>query len=307
MGLMIVFIKGKGLALTTALYAVNITLLMLAQPFLNALGMDAINYGYPINFGVGRSMGSLGYAIGSFAFGRISVMAGPKSVPVVFSIAFFVLCIFLYLYPVKKDENYIVKKETESRDNPFLFLTKYKRFALMLLGLILVYFSHALINTFTLQIVMSKNGSSGDMGTATSLAAFCELITLLIFPFYLKHFKLDFLIKVSCMFFVLKTFFSFIVTNMFAFYLIQGFQMFGWGLMSMGIVYYVNDLVGKNDKAQGQAYAGMAYTIASVLATFMGGNIIDVYGVNMMLIVGSIMASVGSIVVWINTKKIDNE
>ena len=301
MGVLLIFIPVKGMAVSTAIYGISVTLLMLAQPFLNALGMDAINYGYPINFGLGRSMGSLGYALGSAGFGRISVMFGPKSVPVVFSSAFFVLCLLLFIYPVKKEGNIETLKEEENgkKENPFLFLANYKRLAVMLLGLVFIYFSHVLINTFSLQIVVSKNGTSSDMGTAAAIAAICELITMLLFPIYMKHFKLHKLIRVSGIFFVLKIFLSYLVPNIFTFYLIQATQMFGWGIMSMGIVYYVNNMVGEHDKAKGQAFAGMAYTLASVIGSFLGGNIIDLLGVNMMLLIGSGLAAFGTVVVWI--------
>ena len=304
MGVLLIFIPVKGMAVSTAIYGISVTLLMLAQPFLNALGMDAINYGYPINFGLGRSMGSLGYALGSAGFGRISVMFGPKSVPVVFSSAFFVLCLLLFIYPVKKEGNIETLKEEENvkKENPFLFLANYKRLAVMLLGLVFIYFSHVLINTFSLQIVVSKNGTSSDMGTAAAIAAICELITMLLFPIYLKHFKLHKLIRVSGIFFVLKIFLSYLVPNIFTFYIIQATQMFGWGIMSMGIVYYVNNMVGEHDKAKGQAFAGMAYTLASVIGSFLGGNIIDLLGVNMMLLIGSGLAAFGTVVVWITAQ-----
>ncbi len=302
LGVVLIILNGQNLQLTTGLYGVSIMLLMLAQPFLNALGMDAINYGYPIQFGLGRSMGSMGYALGSAAFGRISVIAGPKSVPVAFSIAFAVMCILLVIYPVKKPE-IVLAKAKEKTENPFLFLGKYKRFAIMLVGLILVYLSHVLINTFSLQVIITKNGDSSNMGTAAAIAAVCELITMLLFPLYLKHFKLENMLRISCFFFVIKIFASFLVPNVTLFYIIQVTQMFGWGIMSMGIVYYVNNLVGENDKAQGQAYAGMSYTIASVIGTFVGGNIIDRFGVNSMLLFGTALALAGSIVVWFTIKQ----
>lgn len=307
LGITLIVFPGKSIAFSTLLYGISVMLLMLGQPFLNALGMDAINYGYPINFGVGRSMGSMGYALGSAAFGRISVMFGAKSVPIAFTIAFCVLCVCVYVYPVKRDVGSIPGADktepTNEKENPFLFLGKYKRMGIMLIGLMLIYLSHVLINTFSLQIVLSKNGTSSDMGTAAAIAAICELITMLLFPFYLKHFKLHKLLRVSGIFFAIKTFLSFIAPNMFAFYLIQGTQMFGWGIMSIGIVYYVNNIVGEHDKARGQAFAGMSYTLSSVLGTFLGGNIIDLLGVNMMLIIGSILAAVGTIIVWVTVQE----
>ncbi len=73
--------------------------------------------------------------------------------------------------------------------------------------------------------------------------------------------------------------------------------------MTVGIVYYVNEIVGEYDKAKGQAYAGMSYTIASVLATFLGGNMIDMMGVNNTLLMGSASAAVGTIILWFTTEK----
>lgn len=46
------------------------------------------------------------------------------------------------------------------------------------------------------------------MGTAAAIAAVCELTTTLLFSFYMKKFKLSTLIKISSIFFILKTLFS---------------------------------------------------------------------------------------------------
>lgn len=306
-GVMIITIPGKGIFVNALLYGTVIMLLMLGQPFLNALGMEAINNGFTLNLGIGRSIGSLGYALGSYAFGIISVKAGPRSVPVAFSIAFLVLCILIFIYPVKDSDLETVEKQKVEKDNPFLFLVRYKRFAVMLLGLILVYFSHALINVFALQIVTPKGGTSGDMGTASAIAAGCELITAFLFTWYMSKFRLSNILKVSGVFFTLKILFSMLATNVTQFYIIQAFQMFGWGFMTVGIVYYVNELVGASDKAQGQAYAGMSYTIASVLATFLGGNIIDIFGVDKMLLAGTVSAAIGTVILIFTMKDISKK
>ena len=304
MGIVLLVFPNMGFESTSIIYGLSIMLLMLGQPFINALGTDAINYGYKINLGAGRSLGSLGYAIGSFAFGRISVIFGPKSVPSVFSIAFFVFSLILVFYPVKKDIALQVSDDNKPKESPFLFLIKYKRFTVTLFGLILVYFSHSLINTFALQVVTTKGGTSGDMGTASAIAAGCELITAFFFFWYMKHIKLSTIIKVSGVFFTLKIFFSFLVPNVITFYLIQALQMFGWGFMAIGVVVYVNALVGNDDKAQGQAYAGMAYTIACVIATSLGGVILDKFGVNMMLITGTILSALGTIILWFSVEDV---
>lgn len=310
LGLLIILIPKQSLALSAILYCGAILGLMLAQPFLNSFGMEAVNeaakMGYKFNFGVGRSMGSLGYAAGSFLFGKISVAIGPRSIPFAFSLAFFVLSFLLITYPklsvTKEAEPSQKKVEFE---NPLLFFGRYKRFSVMLIGLVFIYFSHSLINTFALQVVVPKGGDSGSMGTASAIAAGCELITTLLFIYYMRKVKLHILLKISGVFFVLKIFFSLVVTNVTQFYLIQALQMFGWGLIAIGIVYYVDLIVSEGDRAKGQAFAGMSFTVASVIANFLGGFLIDTLGVDMMLVVGTISALLGTVILWITCKEVD--
>lgn len=281
----------------TIVFGVSVMFLMLAQPILNSLGMDTINSGINLNLGVSRSMGSMGYALGSYAFGAITAKIGPKSIPVAFSTLFFLLCLVLYFYPVSNEtKNLEIPKEKASIIG---FFRQYKRLGVLLFGMIFIYFSHALINTFALQIVTPKGGNSASMGTASAIAAICELITTFFFTFYMKRIRLDIILKISGVFFILKTLFSLLTKSVIGFYLIQGFQMFGWGFMAIGIVIYVNEIVSSYDKAQGQAYLGMSFTIASVLGSLLGGSIIDRFGVDKMLIVGTISATIGTLFIII--------
>ena len=327
-GPVFILLSGKNLTVSTLLYGFCIMLLMLAQPILKTLGMDTLNSAYGLNYGVGAAMGSLGYAAGSYGFGILSVKFGVPSIPVIFSIAFFILSVGLFFYPVKKmpvppgaHGTAFQTPDTQSGahgtasqpseapsartkiGNPYLFLANYKKYAIMLIGLTLIYFSHTVINTFSLQIITPKGGTSADMGTAAAIAAVCELTTTLLFSFYMRKFKLSTLIKISSIFFILKTLFSLLTKSVMTFFLIQGFQTFGWGLMAIGIVYYVDRLANDNDKAQAQAYAGMAGTIANVIATAIGGKMIDAFGVDMFVLIGTIAAGIGAIIIWITCEE----
>ncbi len=298
-GILLVITPGRSLWLTSILYGVPITLLYLAQPILNTLGMEAMNLGYDLNFGVCKAFGSFGYAAGSYVFGIISVMLGATIIPLAFTFVYFILCLIVFFYPVRKTENTSVDTDTQNYGNPYLFLVRYKRFAAVLVGLTFIYFSHTLINTYSLQILLPKGGTSADMGTAAAIAAVCELITMLLFSFYMRKIRLSLLLKISGVFFTLKILLSLIVRTVLGFFIIQGLQMFGWGILAIGIVYYVNDLTEKGDKAQGQAYAGVAMTAGNILASFLGGYLIDSFGVDKMLIAGTVISAVGMLILWI--------
>ena len=60
-----------------------------------------------------------------------------------------------------------------------------------------------------------------------------------------------------------------------------------WMGYAAGMVVYVNELVEENDKAQGQAFAGMTLTFGNVFAALFGGILIEAKGVNYMLVFGT--------------------
>ncbi len=47
------------------------------------------------------------------------------------------------------------------------------------LSMILLYFSHVILNSFTLQILQEQGGGSAEGGTATAIAAIFETVTVI--------------------------------------------------------------------------------------------------------------------------------
>ena len=64
-------------------------------------------------------------------------------------------------------------------------------------------------------------------------------------------------------------------------------------------VYYVNALMEPEDAIKGQAYFTMAYTLGSVLGSFLGGTLIDLAGVHAMLLFSTVSAFIGALIVLI--------
>ncbi len=60
------------LILTGLLYGSSIALLQLMTPFINSLGMESINQGHSLNFGLARGMGSVAYACICYILGIIT-------------------------------------------------------------------------------------------------------------------------------------------------------------------------------------------------------------------------------------------
>ena len=167
----------------------------------------------------------------------------------------------------------------------------------------MVYVSHVLINSFAYQVIVEKGGSSTDMGIAMALAAIIELPTMFLFGYMQKKIRCDIWFRSCGIFFALKTLFSLLAPNMTVYYIIQIFQAFGWALISVSSVYYVNSIMEPQDVIKGQAYFTMTYTIGTVLGALLGGWLIDLAGVSAMLIFGTAAASIGAVLMLFATEK----
>ena len=135
------------------------------------------------------------------------------------------------------------------------------------------------------------------MGLAIAVAAIVELPTMFLFGWMLKKVRVDIWFRISGIFFVLKSLGTLLAPNMMTYYVIQIFQMFGWALITVSSVYYVNSIMEEQDAIKGQAYMTMTYTLGSVLASLAGGVLIDAAGVNSMLGVSVAAGVIGMLII----------
>lgn len=303
LGLFMLFTFHRIFLLTGVLYGCTITLLQLLTPFINALGMESINQGKLLNFGVARGMGSVAYALMSYLLGAVAEKAGAVSVPISVSVISMALIAALLLFPFQKTITSNGQQKS-AVSGPLAFFKKYKRFGIVLIGCIFIYLSHVLLNSFTFQIVESKGGGSAEMGASMAIAALAELPTLFLFTFMLRKARCDFWFRICGIFFTVKALGTLLAPNIPVFYGIQLFQMLGWGLIAVSSVYYVNSVMEEQDAIKGQAYITMTYTLGSVIGALMGGAMIDAAGVDAMLIFATASVALGMIILLLATERI---
>lgn len=112
------------LILTGLLYGSSIALLQLMTPFINSLGMESINQGHSLNFGLARGMGSVAYACICYILGIITVKAGPVSIPITVIVLTLLSLGILILFPfskAKSDSTATNAPKSSSDSNPILF------------------------------------------------------------------------------------------------------------------------------------------------------------------------------------------
>lgn len=290
----LIFIRGNK-ALTGLLYGLSMVLLQLTTPLVNALGIATVNSGEKMNFGVARGFGSLGYAAAAYLIGLLAQRFGAVTVPICMAAGFAFMVLSVTGYGPVKREN----APAAERGKKGGFLRRYPRYAAVLAGLVLIFVSHVVLNSFIYQIVEFKGGGSQEMGVAMAFASLIELPIMFLFGWMLKKARCHVWFRLAGVFFFLKCLGTLLCGDIPGFYAVQLFQMFGWALMTVSSVFYINAIMAPEDSVKGQACFTMSMTLGNVVGAIAAGRILDAFGVQAMLAFGTASALAGAVIVLI--------
>lgn len=302
----LLLIAPETMIITALLYGVILTVMLTIQPLLNAMGMQLINRNIPINFGVARGMGSLSYAFMSYVLGAAVEQQGPSVLPYAFIALFGVTFLFTYTFTLPKALEGMVdssrtseplqdKDSTSSKTlSTFGFMIKYKRFSLYLLGIILIFICFNIINIYMIKIVQNVGGNEATMGSAFAIAAILELPVMLNYSKLSRRFHNGPLLKISGIFFTVKSFITLIAPSILVIYIAQGFQMISYALFVPGSIYYVNQVIQEKDHIKGQAFTTASMTLGGVGGSLIGGFLLTQGSLRVMLLSGTLISLLGS-------------
>lgn len=301
----VTLVCGVGLVLTRGsrvvtglLYGGCMVLLQLTTPLINALGIATVNSGEKMNFGIARGLGSLGYAVAAYLIGLLAQRFGAVTVPVCMVLGFGLMVLSVAGFGAVAKPNTGEKKASGGG-----FLRKYPRYAAVLAGLVLIFVSHVVLNSFTYQIVEFKGGGSGEMGTAMAFASMIELPIMFLFGWMLKKARSHVWFRISGVFFFLKCLGTLLCRDIPGFYAVQLLQMFGWALMTVSAVFYINAIVAPEDSVKGQACFTVSLTLGNVVGAMIAGRILDKMGVQAMLVFGTVSALIGAVIVLVFSQR----
>lgn len=293
--------------LIVAIFSLETTIM----PLINTLAFIFEKYGIQINFGIARGLGSVAYALTSMALGYIVEWFSPDLLPICYVVFNALLFIVVHLFVLPKNAQIVnadEESETESevQENVSLlkFASKYKKFIVFLLGFVLVYFAHTIINNFFIQIITNVGGNSSDMGNAVFLAAMLELPTMAYFTKLSQKVNCGTLIKASIVLFLAKHAITYLATNMVMIYIAQVLQMGAYALFIPASVYYVNCKVDNKDIVKGQSFVTTSMTMSGVFANIIGGILLDAVGVSEVLLIGVILSLIGAVIVLFTVEKV---
>lgn len=304
----------KSIALSV-IFVLTVAWVTVLQPLINSLSFKLQECGIHVNFGMGRSFGSLGYSVMCAFLGTLVENHGVGVLPITGELVLVFLLVSLFLtrkqfHKLKKrnkNETHIADSRlTEDADdiNLVTFIKRHKVFFIVNLGVLGVYFSNAVLNNFMLQIVTNVGGDSGDMGRIFSVMAFLEIPTMFCFDAIRKKFTCQQMLKVAAICFTLKIGVCVIAESVAMVFAAQFLQVVSFALFLPAMVHFIDEIMSKGEAVKGQALFTMMITVTTVFASLIGGVILDYSGAFMLTLVATIFTAVGAVVIIVSVDKV---
>lgn len=285
--------------LQAAIYVLAFALMMILQPFVNAMNHKLEQTGVHVNFGVCRSVGSLFYSALMFLMGILIVRYGENLIPAVGmgALALFlpVMTVAIRIFDRAMRQRRGLRAErteeaasslTEERIDLREFARRHRTFIWMCGGIFGIYCVNAIVNIYMAQIVTAIHGDSGDVSRMFSLLAFLEIIALVSFDKLCAKFGDGRLLKFASLMFPLWILLITLSGNVRMMYAAQCAEPLAYAIFLPAMVRYIDENMSSGEAVKAHASFTAMISAATVAVSFIGGILIDTAGVRALLFVG---------------------
>lgn len=273
------------------------------HPLLNALNVACDHSGYPINFGMARGIGSVASATSALVLGHILARWGSAWM-FVFLIFFRVVSMIAIAgFPKLEKQQTAPGILDESCSIPEFF-ARYKWYCISILGIGFLGMFHAMTETYLISVMERLGGDSGNVGTALFISSISGAPVIFFYSFFRKRIKMENLLKISALTFLLKAVMFCIAPAIGFVYLLEILQSTSYGFLGPTQVYFAGSRVRPADMVKGQAFITAAYSLGCSGGNFAGGQLLN-HSVEAMLFAGIAMALTGTVILFLTLHKSD--
>lgn len=276
------------------------------QPIMLAICFEYQRAGCRINFGLSRGLGSASFAVTAFFIGSAVERNGVSVLLIVSVIAMLISAVVIYTFrkPETDADSGIQTGDTQEEvakghSNLLDFARTYPVFMLFLAATVCLFFAHNMINDFMIQIIRSLGGTETHHGYASFMQAILELPVMALIGYVYKKISANKLLIVSGTAFLIKILVLVFSVHLAGMFISQSFQLFAYAVFVPASAFYVTTTMDEYDQVKGQAFVTSAITIGGVFSNLISGVIMDMLGVKSMLIAGSIVCALGTLIIWI--------
>jgi PPP family 3-phenylpropionic acid transporter len=305
-GLLALPLRGAAFAAVYLLGALTFDSIL---PLLNAVAVYYTDRGAPINYGVGRGIGSLMFGVSSLVIGKAIEKLGADVMPVCVIALIAVYIAVMLTFPVARRgagsaAAAAVAADVISCTVPEFF-RRYKWFCATLGGILLMGSFHAMTENYMINVMGRLGGGSGNVGIALAIATILEVPVFFWFAQIQKRLTTPLLLKIASLTFLLKALGLLSAKSIGLIYLVEILQTTSYGFCSPAQVYFASERIAPRDMVKGQAFATASYALGCALGNFLGGQIIQFSGVTAMLWAGVALAAAAVAVIFLTVGKVD--
>ena len=308
MVLLILLIPGKSPALALV-YVLALMAMQGIQPLVNSFSFYLESWGVPMNFGICRAMGSLGFSVISMILGNLVKAMGVTAVPATGLVLLAIFLLILLVFYWQRGDSGRTEPETAPAEEPsettslLGFFRAYPRYTRFLIGVALIFAGHTFIQNFVMQLVQNVGGDSGDMGTLCSVNALLEMPAMLAFSLLTRRLRGTTLLRFSLVVFSVKIALAWMAQDLAGLYVSTSLQLVGYALFIPASVRYANDVMAPEDAVKGQAFVTTMITLGAIFSSLAGGWIIDATGMTAALGLFLILSVIGTVVALTGVEK----
>ena len=274
-----------GFAGTALIFVVLGVLELNAYPLLDSMAVQFINVGLDVNYSLGRGLGSFAYAVTCVIMGRQAAALGVETVLVTHGALLVVLIGLIAVYPRLPGEVRRPPAETEPPHSVREIVTSSPAFTWMLAAVFFALAAVMPIVGFMVNIITGRGGTETHLGWALFLMGASELPAALLFPHLWRRLGSQGMMGLAVIFMAVKPLCFALAPSLGWVLAVQPIQMLGYGLFTPANVYFANENVAPEDRAQGQSLKTvLTNSMGSLTGTLISGLIIDWGGIRAMLV-----------------------
>ena len=291
------------------LYLVGVWAFDAMIPLTNSISVYYNQHGRPINYGLGRGIGSFAYSLSALAMGYVIEELGANWM-IYIILALLPLCIVIVLgYPkLAAQQQTASSHSVPDAPSPCslpVFFRRYRWYCASLLGVLLLAMFHAMTENYMIAIMGRLNGNSRHVGVALFVATVAETPVLFFFNQVRTKISDHWLLRLAGFSFLLKSLLFLAAPSIPFLYATQLLQMTSYGFLSPVQVYYANEKVAQEDMVKGQAFITASYTLGCAMGNLAGGQLLEYFGVSAILVAGVLIAAAGTLVILLTVEKKD--
>lgn len=273
------------------------TIQSMMQPSVNALHQCFETEDERVNFGLARGVGSACYALSSYVMGRLLARFSPSILPGIYGAAVAAMIVALLC---AKTTTVAGRADAGGKGASYAdILRGCPSLALFLVGVGCMFLTYSFIDNFLVQILLSIGGNSGDLGTAITLSAMTELPAMILFAKFSRRGKGVRLFMISIWFWLAKDILTLLAPNPQTLFVVQLLNFASCAVYVPGMMDYMRHVLPETQLLRGATLAGTATTLGSLLATILGGWLMDGVGVRRALMLVQIFAVCGAVLLTI--------